>query len=118
MRTHADIVRMYTEALHADPRIQAAIAEFQGMISAQFPGTTFKVSVGDDPVGVYLNAIVDIDDHDEVMDLIIGRLVAVQVEEELPFYVIPIRTLERVLASMEQDKPRWAGTALLRSVRG
>ena len=110
----------YAEALRSDPRIQAAIAEFKEMISAHFPGTTYKVSIGDDPVGVYLDAIVDIDDPDEVMDLIIDRLVEVQIqgEEGLLFYVIPIRTLERVLASLEQEKPHRTGTALLNSARG
>jgi hypothetical protein len=108
----------YAEVLRSDPRFQAAIAEFKEMISAHFPGTTYTVSIGDDPVGVYLDAIVDIDDPDDVMDLIIDRLLQVQVDEELPFYVIPIRTLERVLASLEQDKPHRAGTALLRTARG
>ncbi len=108
----------YAEALRVDPRIQAAIVEFKEMISAHFPGTTYTVSIGDDPVGVYLDAIVDIDDPDEVMDLIIDRLLAVQVDEELPFYVIPIRTLERVLASMEQEKRHRPGAALLSSARG
>ena len=37
------------------------------------------------------------------MDFIIDRLLAVQVDAASPFYVIPIRTLERVLASMEQE---------------
>jgi hypothetical protein len=101
-----------------DQRIRAAIDEFTALIGHHFPGTDFQVFIGDDPVGVYLRAIVDIDDPDEVTDLIIDRLVTVQVDEGLPFYVIPIRTLERVLASMEQDKPRWAGTALLHSAQG
>ncbi|HEY7033216.1 MAG TPA: hypothetical protein VH482_17890 [Thermomicrobiales bacterium] len=107
----------YSDTLRSDPRIQAAVAEMKDLISAHFPGTTYVVSIGDDPVGVYLDAIVDIDDPDEVMDLIIDRLLVLQVDELLPFYVIPLRTLERVLASMEQDKLFSAASAVLQSAR-
>jgi hypothetical protein len=96
------------DALRSDPRIQAAIAEFTHLISEHFPSATYAVSVGDDPVGVYLDVTVDVDDPDEVVDLIINRLVTLQVDEELPFYVIPIRTPERVAAALERDRTRWS----------
>lgn len=97
------------QAMLDDPRIQAAIEEFKAMISARFPGTTYTVSIGDDPEGVYLDAIVDLDDPDEVMDLIIKRLVDLQVDEELPFYVIPLRTPERreALARARRESGSW-----------
>lgn len=90
--------------LLADPRIQAAIAEFTAMIGQNFPAVEFTTYIGDDPVGVYLRAVVDLDAPDEVMDLIIDRLLTLQAEEELPFYVIPVRTPERAEAVRERDR--------------
>ncbi len=95
-----------------DPRIQAALAEMRAMIARRYPGATFEVFHGEDPEGMYLRAIVDIEDIDEVEDLIIDRLVDIQVEERLPVYVIPVRPVERVIAEMEAGK-KHRGQALL-----
>lgn len=83
-----------------DPRIQRALAELRGLIAARYPSATFTVSGGDDPPGVYLTAVVDIDDVDEVADVFLDRLVALQVDDGLPVYVIPIEPLERTLETM------------------
>jgi hypothetical protein len=83
------------KAYLADQRIRDAINEFKQRISERFPGTTFDLYVGEDPEGVYLRATVDIDDTDEVIDLVIDQLVTLQVEDELPIHVIPVRTPER-----------------------
>jgi len=77
-------------------RIQAALAEMQGMIKAVYPTTTFQIYRGEDPNGVYLRAIVDVEDTDDVIDVFIDRLVDIQIEERLPVYVIPVHTPERV----------------------
>ncbi len=95
-----------------DPRIQAAVAELQGMIAQKYPAATFEVFHGEDPEGTYLRATVDIEDTDEVVDLIIDRLVDLQVEERLPVYVIPVRPLERVIAEMKASK-KHRGQAIL-----
>ena len=68
------------------------------MIAARYPEATFEVTSGDDPAGLYLIPTVDVDDTDEVADVIAGRLLALQVDEELPVYVFPVRPLARVLA--------------------
>jgi hypothetical protein len=81
--------------LRSDPRIRAAIAAFRDLILSNYPGTGFSESIGEDPIGVWLTAEVDIDDPDEVMDLVIDRLVAIQVDEGLPLYILPVRTRER-----------------------
>lgn len=76
---------------------QRAATELQQLIRAHYPSVVFEVGPGgDDPEGTYITAIVDIDDPDEVMDLVIDRLLALQVEEHLPIHVVPIRTPERV----------------------
>lgn len=82
------------------PRVQAALAELRGMISAVHPTAEFTVSRGDDPEGIYLTATVDVDDTDEVVDLFIERLLDMQIDEGLQIYVVPVEPLERVLARM------------------
>ena len=87
-------------------RIQAARAEMRGMIQAVFPTTTFQVYRGEDPHGVYLRAIVDVEDTDDVIDVFIDRLVDIQVEERLPLYVIPMHTPERVARLVAEAERR------------
>lgn len=86
----------------SDPRIQAALAELQGLILTGYPMATFTVGRGDDPEGVYLTATVDIEDVEEVIDVVVDRLVDLQVEEGLPVDVVPLEPLARVLAGMRE----------------
>jgi hypothetical protein len=87
-----------------------AIAEMKERISKRFPTTTYEMYQGEDPVGIYLIAIVDTDDLEEVMDLFISRLVDLQVDEGLPLFVIPERTPERNAAiEAEQREARRLG---------
>jgi hypothetical protein len=104
--------------LLADPRIIDAIKEFTGTIEKHFPVAEFGTYIGDDPVGVYLRAVVDIDDPDEVVDLIVDRLITLQVDEELPFYVIPVRTPERAAAVRAQNRRSWFSSEHLLSAIG
>jgi hypothetical protein len=81
-----------------------AIAEMKERISKRFPTTTYEMYQGEDPVGIYLIAIVDTDDLEEVMDLFISRLVDLQVDEGLPLFVIPERTPERNAAIVAEQR--------------
>lgn len=85
-----------------DSRIDRAVEELQAIIVARYPEATFAVWQGEDPIGTYITAIVDVPDTDEVTDLIIERLIAMQVEEELPVYVIPVRPIARIQAAQRQ----------------
>lgn len=87
-----------------DARIAHAIAELQALIAARYPDATFAVELGEHPIGAYLTATVDVPDTDTVTDLIIDRLIALQVEEALPVYVIPVRPIERIQAAQRQRK--------------
>ena len=87
-----------------DQRIQPAISELKGLISSHYSSATFAISLGDDPEGVYLTATVDVEDTDAVMDVVIDRLLTLQVDEGLPVFVVPIRPLECVLAEMRRAK--------------
>jgi hypothetical protein len=82
-------------SVHA-PRIREAVAELQGMIRQRYPSATFEVESGEDPEGIYIWTTVDIEDLDEVLDLVVDRLLELQVEERLPVHVIPIRPPEPV----------------------
>lgn len=76
-----------------------AVSELESLISAHYPEAVFEVGCGgDEPDGIYLTAIVDLDDPDEVMDLVIDRLLGFQVDDGLAIQVVPIRTPERVRA--------------------
>lgn len=91
-----------------DPHVESALAELQGMIAQHHPTATFEISRGEDePENIHLTAVVDVDDTDDVLGLVIDRLVTLQVDERIPVHVIPIRTPERVLAAMRaQPTPR------------
>lgn len=92
----------HEERIHNDPRIERAVAELQGMIVGRYPEATFAVWQGEDPMGTYITTTVDVPDTDDVTDLIIERLIAMQVEEELPVYVIPVRPIARIQAAQRQ----------------
>jgi hypothetical protein len=81
------------------PPMRQALKELEGIIGHRYPTATFDISRGeDDPEVVHLTTTVDLDDPDEVLDLVITRVMKLQVEEKLPLYVIPVRTPERVAA--------------------
>src|SRR5215217_4876255 len=82
------------------PRIQAAIEELRGEILKQYPSASFEVARGEDPDGIYLTAEVDVDDTIDVFDVVVHRLVSLQVDEGLPLYVVPVQTPERIAAHM------------------
>jgi hypothetical protein len=85
-----------------DGRVRHALAELESAIVARYPSATFEVSRGaDDPGSIHLITTVDLDDPDEVGDLVIDRLIELQVDEGLPIHVIPVRTPERIAADLE-----------------
>lgn len=85
----------HTDTVSADPRVQAALAELETLIRTRYPDATFEVSLGvDDPDAINLYATVDATDSDEVLDVILPRLFALQ-DAGLPIHVIPLRTPER-----------------------
>lgn len=88
-----------------DPRIQAAVEELQGIIRGHFPDAEIVVGYGEEPVGIYLTATVDVEDTDEITDVYIDRLVDLQVEERLPVYVMPVRPIHRQAESRMRSEP-------------
>lgn len=84
-----------------NPRVVSALSELQAIIRARYPSALFAVSRGEDPEGIYLTVTVDVEDTDVIVDLVIDRLLAIQIEESLPVYVIPVRPIARI-AMMHQ----------------
>ena len=93
-----------------DRRVEAAIAELQGLIQERYPSATFSVDSGEDPGSVWLTATVDVEDTDEVFDVVVDRVLEIQIEEGLPIHVIPVRTPERI-AAMLRERRRQATAA-------
>ena len=85
------------QELQVSARMQGSLAELRGLILEHYPDAKFRVSRSpDDPEAVHLRAVVDVDDIDEVVDLVLERMMALQIEENLPVFVIPVRALEPV----------------------
>jgi hypothetical protein len=84
-----------------DKRIQQALDELEAMIVGRYPAAEFLVVSGSDPEGIYLKPIVDVEDTEDVFDVVADRLLDLQIDDDLPIYVVPIRplaTIARMLA--------------------
>jgi len=80
-----------------DERTRQANYELQTIITSRYPTTTYElVQSPDDPATMNLLAVADVEDPDEVGDLVVERVVALQVEAGIPVHVIPLRTPERI----------------------
>jgi hypothetical protein len=87
------------------PRVRDALEDLQAQIKGRCPAASFIVVEGDDPEGIYLKTVVDIDDLDEVLDQdLLDRLFEIQVEQGMPIHVVPIWTLERVSKELSRRK--------------
>lgn len=92
----------YEQNEEIDTRTLAAIDEMQTLILQHYPGATFEVQRSiDDPEAIHLWVTVDLEDPDEVVDLVIEPMMEIQIEREIPLFVIPIRTPERIRAMRE-----------------
>ena len=85
-----------------EPKMQAAVHELEDLIRHTHPEARFRITR--DPDGseaIHLIAVLDVDDTDLVVDEFIDRMMQLQIEEELPIFVIPVRTPEREVAVLE-----------------
>lgn len=87
-----------------DPRIEAAIIELKGEIKQHYPDATFEVFEGEDPCGTYLRAIVDVEDTGDVVDVVLDRLLDLQVEEQVPLYFVASRPMARTLEQLSAGR--------------
>ena len=95
-----------------DPRVIGAVQELEGMVRERYPSATFQVArAADGPESILVWTTVDVDDPDEVGDLVLDRMLELQIDEGIPVHLVPIRTPERVLASMKAEARRGRGIA-------
>jgi hypothetical protein len=95
------------DSLELSPQMESAIKELKAMILARFPDAQFNVAPAiDEPESIHIITTVDVDDTEEVLDLVIDRVIDLIVEEGIPVHVIPVRPLERVLAKMKLPAAR------------
>ncbi len=107
-----------TSSLLSNPRMTAAIAELTQLIQRRYPGATFTTELGENEDAVFVTAVVDVDDPDEVVDCFIERAVTLQVDEGLPLHIIPIRTPERNLKLLAALRTQRSSSAIPRSAVG
>jgi hypothetical protein len=92
-----------------DQNVQRALLELQAIISARWPNATFVVTRGqDDPEAIHLDTTVDVDDTEEVLDLVIDRVLDLQINRGIPVHVIPLQSSERI--HKEQQSLRHPGS--------
>ncbi|OGY28419.1 MAG: hypothetical protein A2802_01940 [Candidatus Woykebacteria bacterium RIFCSPHIGHO2_01_FULL_43_29] len=97
-----------------DTHVQRAISELQAVITERYPTATFDVTAGEDePTAIHLRTTVDLDDPDEVLDLVIDRVLAFQVEQGIPVHVIPLRTPKRLAQLLKQTSAQQTPAALI-----
>jgi hypothetical protein len=91
-----------TEQFALDPQISSALDELRSLIRGRYPEAEFEVIRDvDDPVAFHLTTIVDVEDPDEVLDVVIERLLELQIEEGLPVHVIPLQPLARLAGEIQ-----------------
>ena len=89
--------RVTIEHTAGEARLAKALDELRTRIRARYPDASFHVERGqDDPEAIHLVTTVDVEDTDEVVDLVIDRLLELQVEERMRLYFVASRPTERV----------------------
>jgi hypothetical protein len=84
---------------HLDEKTAHAVSELEGIITKNYPSTTFAVARGiDEPHSINVLATVDVDDPDEVLEKVLDRVVELNVEEGVPVHVVALQTPERIAA--------------------
>ena len=78
------------------PRMQQAVAELKELVRSRYPEASFRVARSpEDGRSIDIWTSVDLDEPDEVMDLVVGRVMELLIDEGLPVHVVPVRTPER-----------------------
>lgn len=104
----------YTRSLA--PRIKDAVDELSSLIRSAYPDAQFQIrSHPEEASTTLLEAIVDVDDTDEVLDLVFDRMEQMRLDESIPILVVPLQTPNRVAALLEAARAR-VGTPVATSL--
>lgn len=86
-----------------DARMQHAVDELSGLIRERYPAAAFTVTHSpEDAEAVHLNATVEVEDADEVLDVVMSRVLSLQDDESLPIHVIPLSPIGKALEAMRR----------------
>lgn len=88
-----DLISRIEAELMNDPEIQSAVQELKDIILARYPEARFEVGFGEEPIGVYITATVDVEDPGDVTELYLDRMVEMQVEQRLPVHVLAVQPM-------------------------
>jgi hypothetical protein len=97
-------VRIDQELILSRPESDA-IDELETLIRAQYPSALFQVEP--DPEGsdaLWLTTTVDLEDTEQVLELVIDKVMEIQLDRGLPIHVLPLRPIERVLAELQSTQ--------------
>lgn len=90
-----------------DVRMRQAVEELQQTIAEHYPTTVFELDRNpENPQSVFLVAITDADDPDDVGDLVVDRVVDFIANQDIPVHVIPLPTPERAQAIHAAERQR------------
>lgn len=91
-----------THAPPLEPTTQSTVDELAALIRASHPTAQFQVLPSPDgPSTMLLEAIVNLDDPDEALDLVFERMQQLRIDEGVPILVLPLQTPERAVALLE-----------------
>src|SRR5437870_13824689 len=86
-------------------RMRDAVGSLEGLIRGRYPDVSLRVSRNpEDSRSIDLLATLDVDDRDEVMDLVVERVLELQLKQKLPVHVVPLRTPKRTAAVIENQR--------------
>ena len=87
--------------------MQAAIDELTETIRASYPEARFDVRAHpEESSTTLLEATVDVEDVETVLDLVFDRMEHLRIDEGLPILVVPLQTPERVAAMISEARAR------------
>ena len=85
-------------------RMHRALTELQDLVREHYPDASFRVvRSADDARAIHLLTTVDVPDTTEVVDVVLERVLAFQIDQGLPIHVIPLRPRARVLEMLRAD---------------
>lgn len=88
-------------------RFQTAVENLSDLIRREYPTARFEIArAPDEPENLLLFATVDVDDPDEVLGLMMDKLLHYQLSEDVPVHVIPLQgstTIEDALVRAIQQ---------------
>lgn len=83
-----------------------AISELHDLIRNKYPEADFVNQYGEDPEGVYVTAVVDVEDVEEVYDLVADKLLQLQIDQLLPIYLSAVRPDQRIVEQLSERARR------------